>query len=352
MAIEGQEVQAPAEPPSLRESLDAAIEKVEAPAQETSSGDAPAKNVADFDLQPSGNVVDLNKPGDTAKVKSPPEFDSAPKSWKPNAQSKWAGVDPEIRAEVHRREKEVSRVFGETNGIREHVKQFSETIRPFEARIRSSGMQPLELVGELLKSDYILSSAPAVARAEFMASLIKQYGVDIRALDSALAGEKVEDPVTSRVEALLAERLSPLQAFMNQQQQIARSQEQQILTEAASTIEAIATDSAKYPHYEAVRQDMADIIEMNARRNVYLTPDQAYTRAVAMNPEWGAQAALQVNNGRQLQQARDLNSRAQRALNASSSTSGAPGGSPVGGVNTSSSLRDTIEAAFNQVAGR
>lgn len=356
MAIEGQEGQQAAEP-SLRESLEAAIEVVEAPAKEpasTPAESAPAEK-AEGGEAPESNVVDLNKPDDASKLAPAKEvtpYDSAPKAWKANAQKKWAGVDPDIRAEVHRREKEIAKVFGETSGIREHVKQFSDVIRPYEARFRSSGMQPLELVGELLKADHILSTSPATARAEFMARVIKDYGVDIRALDSALAGEKVEDPVTSRVEALLAERLSPLQAFISQQQNVARAQEHQIQSEAAATIDGMFQDNAKFPHLEAVRQDMADIIEMNARRHVYLTPEQAYTRAVAMNPEWGAQAAQQVNNGRQLQQARSANDRAQRALNASSSTSGAPGGSPVGGVNANSSLRDTIEAAFNQVAGR
>lgn len=332
MAIEDQES---VQEPSLRDSLEAAIEKVETPAQEPANTPAKAEGTEQpADDEPAeGHVVDLNKPTDAAKldkqVSTPATgVEDAPKSWKAAARGKWSTVDPEIRTEVQRREKEIARVFGETSTIREQAKQLEAVLRPFEARIQSTGMPPLQVVQELFRADHILTTAPAPQRAAYMAKLIKDYGVDIRALDSALAGEQIEDPASAQFAKMLDERLSPLQAFISQQQQIAQGQEQQILADASAAINAIATDNVKYPHYESVRQDMADIIEMNSRRNVYLTPEQAYTRAVAMNPEWGAQAAQQVSNGRQLQQARSQNDRAQRALNASSSTSGAPGGSP------------------------
>jgi hypothetical protein len=205
-----------------------------------------------------------------------------------------------------------------------------------------------------MQADHILTSSPPPQRAAYMAKLIKDYGIDIRALDDALSGQvsAQPDPVAAQVERLLAERLSPLQTFLAQQQQVAQYQEQQIQQEAALTIGQMSEDNVKFPHFDQVREDMADVIEMNARRNVFLTPEQAYQRSVAMNPELGAQATQQANTGRQLQQAQSANARAQRALNASSSTAGAPGGSPVGGVSANGSLRDTIEAAFNQVSGR
>lgn len=360
MAVEGQD----AGTASLRDTLEAAVTAVEeqssAPA-EGSQQAAPAPAPAEGEGAPEGQVVDLNKEGEAAKLEGAkpaiepapqPPADEAPKSWKASARGKWATVDAEIKSEVQRREREVSKVFGETANIREQAKQFEAAWRPFEARIVSTGLTPMRAMQELFRADHILSSAPGPQRAQYMAQLIKDYGIDIRALDAALAGEQVEDPVTSQFTKLLDERLSPLHAFMAQQQQLAQQQDQRLQTDAATTIDAMAADNVKYPHFEAVRADMADVIELNVRRNVFLTPEQAYTRAVAMNPELGAQAALQANNGRQLQQAQAINARAQRALNASSSVSGAPGGSPVTGVNANSSLRDTIEAAFDQVSGR
>jgi Ca2+-dependent lipid-binding protein len=151
---------------------------------------------------------------------------------------------------------------------------------------------------------------------------------------------------------MLAERLTPLQSFLANQAQIAQQQEYRVQQEASMTIEQMAQDNINFPHFDSVRADMADIIEMNARRQNFLPPQQAYQRAVAMNPEWGAQLAAQAQQGRQLTQAQQVNARAQRALNASSGVTGAPTGSPVGGGSQGGTLRDTIEAAFSQVAGR
>jgi DNA-binding ferritin-like protein len=264
---------------------------------------------------------------------------------------KWKTLDPEVRQEILRRERDVTKSFGENNQVREFHKQFSEVVRPFEARLRATGISPLQAVSELFKADYILSSSPATQKAQYMAKLVKEYGVDIRELDAALAGEAAPDPVASRVEQMLAERLAPYQQFMNQQREYAQQREAQVQQEAGATIEQMAADSVKFPYFDQVREDMADIIELGAKRGLYFSPEQAYTRAVAMNPEWNAQMVAQQQAAAQMSQAQAANAKAQKALGAAASVSGAPGGSPAG-VNPNGSLRDTIEAAWSQVAGR
>jgi hypothetical protein len=352
---------------TLRDSLEAAITQVEAPSQEPAQstgtdlivrdeGSAPVREERDENT----NVIDLNKPVEEnvsklteKKVTAPAQqIEPAPKAWKASARAAWDKLPPDVRQEVQRRENEVARVFGETGQMRQAVQTFNQIIAPYQARMNAVGLEPLEAVAELLKADHILSSAPTIQRAQYMAKLIQEYGVDIRALDDALAGVAPTDPVESRLEQMLAERLTPIQQFLQNQNQIAAQQEFRVQQEAAVSIEQMALDNIKYPHFEQVRDDMADIIEMNAKRRVYLTPEQAYQRAVAMNPEWSAQAAQQLNQSRQLTQAQAANAKAQRALNASGSVSGGPSGTPIGGVNQGSSLRDTIEAAFSQVAGR
>jgi hypothetical protein len=347
---------------SLRDTIEAAVEQeetnvIDIQAKEIDPAPPPTEAAPEDPKSPEQNVETQAQQGTKTPVAPPgiqaPVVEPVPKAWKPAAQKAWETLPPEVKAEVTRREREVTKVFGETNVMREQVKQFGELIRPFEARIQSVGFTPLQAVHELLKADHILVTAPSTQRAKFMAQLIKEYGVDIRELDNALAGQAPVDPVKSQLETMLAEKLSPLQSFLAQQQQIARQQDTQIQQDALATIDSMAQDQAKYPHFEQVRADMADVIEMNAKRQVYLTPEQAYQRAVAMNPEWGAQAVAQQQAGQRLSQAQAQNARAQKALNATASVSGAPGGSPVrGGSQADMTLRDTIEAAFSQVEGR
>ena len=127
-------------------------------------------------------------------------------------------LDPDVRQEVIRRERDISRTLGETSQARQIANQFQQAVQPFMARIQSNGITPVQAVNELLKADHILSSAPAPQRAQYMAKLIKDYAIDIRALDDALAGTVVADPVQSTVEKLVEQRLAPFQQYIAQQQ--------------------------------------------------------------------------------------------------------------------------------------
>jgi hypothetical protein len=122
-------------------------------------------------------------------------------------------------------------------------------------------------------------------------------------------------------------------------------------SEATHTVEVMANDVTKYPHFDIVREDMADLVEIGAKRGLYFSADQAYNRAVAMNPELGAQAAAQRQAEAQRQTALSQHERAQKALNASSSVSGAPMGTP-GSGGSAADLRSAVESAFNSVTSR
>jgi hypothetical protein len=259
-------------------------------------------------------------------------------------------LDPDIRQEVMKRERETTRVLGETAQVRQFANNFQQIIQPYMARIQSVGTDPLGAVTELLKADYFLSSAPKVARAQFMAKLINDYGVDILELDSALAGKAPVNPVDDRVEALLQQRLAPFQQYIQNQQRQAQEYEQLSATEVNQHIEQMQ-DNPKYPHFETVRLDMADAIDLAAKRGLYLSLDQAYNRAIAMNPEVSAQVATQQQADAKRTAAQQANAKAQRALGASVSVGGAPGGVP-SGASGATDRRAVIEAAFEQLGGR
>jgi len=129
------------------------------------------------------------------------------------------------------------------------------------------------------------------------------------------------------VQQQLQQALAPIY-----QQQQAEQQRQQ--AEVDQTVEQMALDP-KYPHFESVREDMADIINLGAKRGIYISLSEAYNKAIVFNP--------QVN---QMQQAQQQNLQAQRAKAASRSVTGAPA---AGGSNEfagDGSLRGSLEAAF------
>lgn len=261
-----------------------------------------------------------------------------PQSWKPLVREKWAGLPPEVKAEIVRREKQIEGGLKEASHARQFAEQFSEVVKPFASRYAATQTPPLQVVQNLMRADYILSTAPAVARAQYMAKMIQDYGVDIAALDQALSGQTPTEPqgqppnIQPQIEQLLNQRLAPIQQFLQQQQQ---NEQKKVQT----TIEQMANNPTKYPHFDDVREDMADLIEISSRRGVYLSLDQAYTRAVASNPELS-----------ELNRLRQSTSKADKALAASVSVPSKPTGSVT--PSDPSNLRGTIESAWAASSGR
>jgi len=345
-------------PDDLREALDSAVEKVEKESPEliqvASPPPAPAPSEAPKSPAPTETPTTPTEVPETAvplasEAKTAP-VDVVPKSWKSNVAPKWATLDPEVKAEIHRREKEITKAFGENNQSREFSKAFQEVIRPYEAHLMSYG-KPLEAIANLLQVEYALGSYPPVQRAQLMAKLIKDYSVDIKELDSALVGAGPTDPTKSALEQLLEQKLSPIQNFIQQQQQLDLMRQQRTQSDASMEIERMAEDSVTYSHFEEVREDMADLIELNAKRGRYITPGQAYNLAVGMNPAWAAEGPVTPPVNAQQQQLSASDARAQKALQASASVKSLPSSAPTH-VNNAETLRGAIESAFEHVSGR
>lgn len=349
----------------LRAALSEAFEK-ETPSDEPQNAPmeaetSPVVETQETNAEPRvemGTESDKSKPEDDAAVKKadvPPapakvdeqpttgqhRIDRAPASWKKEAKGEWNALPLQARQEIHRRELEIQKVLNETAPIRQEIQQFRETVTPFMARIQSLGVTPHQAVGELLKADYLLATGTQSQKAMFIDKLVQDYGVDIKELDAAIAkrlgggGQQQSqqqqgfDP--NQISQLVQQQLQQALAPIYQQRQ---QEQQQIVQQAEMTIEQMALDP-KYPHFESVRQDMADLMEINARRGVYISVQEAYNRAVGMNPELSA-----------MQQATQLNQRAQRAAAAAASVSGSPVGGGTQSHASSGDLRADLEAAF------
>lgn len=342
------------QPADLRSAIESAVTTHSEPVPKEESTEQSTEKTTETTEQ---TEQPTEQPTETAPPQEPEEQpaqqlhqepkDKAPQSWKPGVRSKWAQVDPEVRAEVNRREREVTRVLNESAQARQIVTQVADILRPYEARMRAVGVGPAEAIQRLFQADYILTSSSPAKAAEYMATLIREYGIDIKQLDNALAGQPTVDPVESRIEQAIQQRLAPLGQFIQQQQAQQQAVNHQRGQVALGEIEAMAANTAKYPHFEQVRETMADLIDFYSARGQFETLDSVYNKSVAMNPELGAQSARQAVR----QQAAAVNQQTQRALAASASISGSPGSSPVPGK-ANGSIRDAVEAAWAAHSGR
>jgi len=222
-------------------------------------------------------------------------------------------------------------------------------VQPFMARIQSNGIDPVTAAKNLFEADHRLATGHPRDRAQYMAQLIVEYGISVEDLDSALAplvngrqaqpsGAAPAGGLDPSIQQLIQQQLSQALAPIMQERQAAQQRSQQ---EVEHTVESMSLDP-KYPFFEDVRMDMADLIDIAVKRGVVLSLDEAYSRAVRMNPDTYGQLERQstVSSATQAHQA------AMRAKAAGSSISGAPAGGGGQSNTGDGSLRGAIEAAF------
>jgi hypothetical protein len=347
----------------LREALESAIKEAET--VETPSTEEASAPVESGDIEAASSVQETEPVEETAAPEVPAEqgepkkepaaagpkaedipaakqsrIDRAPQSWKKEAKGEWASIPLHVRQEVHKREMEVQKVLQEAAPARQFAEQFQKTVTPYMARLQAAGAtNPLQAVEALLQADYTLSSAPKAQRAAYMAKLIKEYDIDVAELDNALVGaQSPQQPQQTDIQMLVQQQLQQALAPILQREQAQRQQAQEQINH---TVESMALDP-KYPYFEDVRMDMADLIDSRAKRGIDLSLEEAYAMATRMNPEVYAQTSRQAT----LQTANQQHQQAIRAKNAASSVSGAPAAGGTGQFVGNGDLRSSIEAAF------
>jgi hypothetical protein len=339
----------------LRTALESAIQKVESTPENTESNAPEQPEKAPKEpkepKEPEAKAPEAKDPKEAKEPKEATEEhaagDRAPAAWKAPLKAKWGTVDPEVKAEIHRREREIAKAMQTSAPAREIAQTFTNTLRPYMPRLQAAGAQPMQAIKSLLDVDHVLSSAPMGTRAKMMAKLISDYGIDVAALDEALSGGNPEETnPASILDQRIQQALKPLQETV--QTLTARERAQMAAENNAlqSQVDGMRSNTEKFPYFEDVQDEMADLIELKARRGIYLSIEDAYNQAVRTNPE--AQAA--ETQAIQQRKAQNLNSAAQKALGASLSISGAP--APSRTDVDASDLRATIEAAFASHGGR
>lgn len=265
----------------------------------------------------------------------------APSSWSAKARESWAKLPVDAQMEITKREKEVNKVLQDSAGARRAVQELNSVLAPHANRLMAAGIQsPIQAIGTLLATEGQLRQGDAVTKAQTIAQLVQQYGVDIQTLDDVLT-QQIPTKSThsnSQLEELLNQRLAPFQQFMSQQQAYAQHQAEQSRIEAAKSVEQF---SAQAEFINDVRLDMADLLDWAAQRGQTMTLDEAYQKACVMNSEIHK---IIMDRERQ-KDMQGRNQAAQAKRNAAVSITGQPAGnasSPEAG-----NLRDQISQAWS-----
>src|SRR5262245_8185754 len=274
-----------------------------------------------------------------------------PTSWKPGVREHWGKLPPEVQQEVVRREVEVARAMQESARHREMLGQVQAVLGPFTQNIAATGGDALGAIQTLFQADHTLRHGSVAEKAQLAANIIKNYGVDIAALDSVLAGQQLPNDPNAQLAAQLRremqQQLQPLMGYFNQVQGQRQHALQEIGTKAQDEVESFGQDEA-HEFFDHVREDMADIMDLHTQRGAVISLQEAYDRAINFNPQIREIVAKRAEQER----ANAAAAAAQRAKRTAASISSSP--APAGAVPgpASDDRRAAIEAAWNDAEQR
>ena len=330
----------PTEEPEELESaeLDDVSEPVEG--DELPAGDDAAEPDTELAEQaiPESNADDEKGKGD--------DDDPAPISPPAAAREAWKDTPKAMKDAIAKRERDFAVGIQKYAEGAKRAQQMDQSLRPYQQYFAMNGNNPAKSIGDLLQTASLLQGGAPRQKAETVANLISQFGVDVETLDHILAGATPPEPqgqgvgqgvAPQLVQQAVQQAIAPYQQHMQQFQLMQQRAHQQTEQEVASELQTFATDP-KHEFYNDVKMDMADILDLAAQRGLDLSLEDAYKRACLMNPD-----VSNVINSRTQQQ------QIQRKRRASASVSGSPAGP--GGAPDPANLRGAIEAAWDS-AGR
>lgn len=305
------------EAPTLRETLQSAIEEhstgsVESEGIETAEEEAgeasaePVSSIKSRDDQGRFSSGKAQKESDVpaaitavnAQVKAkaagpgtpPPESPAAkaeestpapikaPQSWRPQIRELAQRLPAEFRPIVEeslKREAETSRALQESAQSRRLAEQVHQTVAPYEMLARAAGMDPISYAGSLLQTAAALHTGAPAQRAQIVAHLIKSYGVDPGSVADALDGQLPQ--------AATQQQQRPVDIQAEVQRALASQVEQYQVQSAENSLREFMATEPKY--LSDVWRDMQAVLHSAAASNQNVTYQEAYDRACWMNPE-------------------------------------------------------------------
>lgn len=173
-----------------------------------------------------------------------------PSSWKKDFDPHWSGFAPEVQDYILQREREYANGVSTYKQEADNARQLNEVIAPYLGVMQQHNVQPTQLIGNLLSAHQRLSLGSQQDKTQAFSQLLTQYGVDPQHLFQVLSGQQLQYPQQPQYQA-------------PQPQDIERIVESKLVQkEINSEYQRFVADApTKYPHFEAVKETMAGLLQ-------------------------------------------------------------------------------------------
>ena len=279
-----------------REMLEAAMNEAETQeveheeVQSEEPQDEPARNEKGQFVAEDEAVAEEESPTDIAEnadepeqPEEQPESSDIPKptTWKKDLLPLW---DKIAKGEVltkdeskkhleylNQRENEFKKGVSVYKAEAERAKALEEAINPFVPELQAQGIHPAAWINNLGRAHMILSKAPYEQKVQMFHRLAQDYGVN---LNQSTEPQQQVDPYTQQL----------MQQLYQVNQEVSTIKGRYEMEEQArlnNEIERVRSDRERFPHFDMVREEMAQLLELGKAQDL----ETAYAKAVRLNDE-------------------------------------------------------------------
>jgi hypothetical protein len=187
---------------------------------------------------------------------------------------------------ANQRESEYKKGVSTYKAEADRARSYEEAIAPFIPELQAQNISPAAWINNLGRAHMILTKAPYEQKVQMFQRLAQDYGVQLN-------GEGVapvqQDAYTQQLMNQLNQVNQEVSTIKSRFQQ---EENQRLMTE----IERVRSDVEKYPHFDVVREEMAQLLELGKAQDL----ETAYKKAVRMNDEvWSLEQEKLLKDAKQ-----------------------------------------------------
>jgi hypothetical protein len=175
---------------------------------------------------------------------------------------------------ANQRESEYKKGVSAYKAEADNARQLTEAIGPFVPELQAQGIHPVAWINNLGRAHMILSKAPYDQKVQMFHRLAADYGIQLNS-------DSLQMPEQAYVDPYQQQLMQQLQATQQQVQQLSAIREQEENARLSDEINRVSSNKVAFPHFEMVREDMAQLLERGLAQDL----ESAYAKAVRMNDE-------------------------------------------------------------------
>jgi len=186
---------------------------------------------------------------------------------------------------LNQRENEFKKGVSVYKAEAERAKALEEAINPFVPELQAQGIHPAAWINNLGRAHMILTKAPYDQKVQMFHRLAQDYGVN-------LSGDAQPVTPTDAYTQQLMQQLYQVNQEVSTIKSRFEYEEQARLT---NEIERVRSDRERFPHFDMVREEMAQLLELGKAQDL----ETAYAKAVRLNDEvWAVEQERLLTNAK------------------------------------------------------